>query len=300
MTDSLAVNDDPTEGRNPPYGAPIAYHLKSAPKDDVKITVADASGRTIRTLTGTKEVGINRVWWDLRYDQTPEIRLRTAPLFAPEVKLNADGFRTLPAGGRLAMLAPPGTYTVKLAVAGQEQTRSLVLRKDPNTAGSDADVAAQTKVLIEVRDQVTQVADLINRAERVRGQLLSLSRTMEDDDTGKAVKNAADALDAKIVAAEEPLHQMRQTGRGQDLLRYPGKLIDHLMFLASGLSFADFAPTASQMEAHEELKKETAARRAEMNDVLSKEVAAFNRFLTDRGVPHIIGGAVTSTSEEQR
>jgi hypothetical protein len=300
ITDPLAVNDDPTEGRNPPYGAPIAYHLKSPAKEDVKITIADASGRTIRTLTGTKEAGINRVWWDLRYDQTPEIRLRTPPLFAPEVKLNADGFRTLPGGGRLAMLAPPGTYTVKLAAAGQEQTRPLVLRKDPNTAGTDAEVAAQTEVLTELRDELTQVADLINRAERVRGQLVSLSKAMEDDETGKAVKSAAETLDAKIVAAEEPLHQMRQTGRGQDLLRYPGKLIDHLLFLASGLSFSDFAPTASQLEAHGELKKETAARHAEMNEVLSKEVAAFNRFLTDRGVPHIIGGALTATSEGRK
>ena len=300
MSDPLAVNDDPTEGRNPPYGASIAYHLKAAPKEDVKITIADASGRLVRTLTGTKEAGINRVWWDLRYDQTPEIRLRTPPLFAPEVKLNADGFRTLPAGGRLAMLAPPGTYTVKLAGSGPEQTRTLTLRKDPNTAGTDADVAAQTKVLTEIRDEVTQVAEIVNRAERVRGQLVSLTKVMEDDETGKAVKTAAEALDAKIVAAEEPLHQMRQTGRGQDLLRYPGKLIDHLLFLAAGLSVADFAPTASQLEAHEELKKETATRRADMNDVLAKEVAAFNRFLTERGVPHVVGGGVTTTSDERK
>jgi pantothenate synthetase len=120
---------------------------------------------------------------------------------------------------------------------------------------------------------------------------------MTDDETGKAVKDAADALDKKIVAAEEPLHQMRQTGRGQDLLRYPGKLIDHLMFLASGVSVADFAPTASQLEAHEELKKETATRKAEMNEVLAKEVAAFNRLLLDRGVPHVVGAAPTPTSD---
>jgi len=296
-TDPLAVNDDPTEGRNPPYGVPIAYFLKAAPKEDVKIQIADASGKTVRTITGAKEAGVNRVWWDLRYDQTPEIRLRTTPLFAPEVKLNPEGFRPLPAGGRLAMLAPPGAYTVKLLAGGREQTRPLTVRKDPTTTGTDADVTAQTTLLTELRDEITQVADLINRAERVRSQLVSLSAVMTDDETGKAVKDAADALDKKIVAAEEPLHQMRQTGRGQDLLRYPGKLIDHLMFLASGVSVADFAPTASQLEAHEELKKETATRKAEMNEVLAKEVAAFNRLLLDRGVPHVVGAAPTPTSD---
>jgi hypothetical protein len=289
ITDPLTVNDDPTEGKNPPYGVPIAYFLKSAPKGDVKLTIADASGRTLRTLTGTKDVGVNRVWWDLRNEQSPEIRLRTAPLFAPEVKLNAEGFRALPSGGRLAVLSPPGTYAVKLSVDGQELSQPLVVRKDPNTTGSDADVAAQTKVMLEVQDEVAQVADLINRAERVRAQVASLSSSVADDETGKAVKAAAEALDKKIIAAEEPLHQMRLTGRGQDLLRYPGQLIDHLLFLASGLSVADFAPTTQQLEAHEEYKKQTAAQQSQMNAVLTDEVAAFNRLMTERKVPHVIG-----------
>ena len=298
ITDPLTVNDDPTEGRNPPYGASIAYFLKAAPKEDVKLTIADASGQTVRTITATKEAGVNRVWWDLRYDQTPEIRLRTPPLFAPETKLNADGFRTLPAGGRLAVLAPPGTYTVKLSAAGRDVSQPLTIRKDPNTTGSEADIAAQMKVLLEIRDEVSQVADAINRAERVRAQLASISAAMSDDDTGKAVKAAAEALDKKIIAAEEPLHQMRQTGRGQDLLRYPGKLIDHLLFLASGLTVADFPPTTQQLEAHDELKKETVERRAQMTEVLTKDVAAFNRLMIERNVPHVIGaGSVSVTSE---
>ncbi len=289
ITDPLTVNDDPTEGKNPPYGVPIAYFLKSAPKDEVKLTIADATGRTLRTLTGTKEAGINRVWWDLRNDQSPEIRLRTAPLFAPEVKLNAEGFRTLPAGGRLAVLSPPGTYTVKLSVDGQEVSQPLTVRKDPNTSGSEADISAQTKALLEIQDEISQIADMINRAERTRAQLSSIVSAMADDDIGKAVKAAAEALDKKIIAAEEPLHQLRQTGRGQDLLRYPGQLIDHLLFLASGLSLADFAPTAQQLEAHEEYKKETESRRTQMTAVLTDEVAAFNRVMTERKVPHVIG-----------
>ncbi len=288
ITDPLTTNDDPTEGKNPPYGVPIAYFLKSAPKDDVKLTIADADGKTIRALTGTKDAGINRVWWDLRNERSPEIRLRTAPLFSPDVKLNAEGFRPLPAGGRLNVLIPPGTYTVKLSVDGQESTQSLTVRKDPNTTGSEADVTAQTKVLLEIQDEITQIADLINRAERARVQLSAITSAVADDESGKAVKASAEALDKKILAAEEPLHQVRQTGRGQDLLRYPGQLIDHLLFLASGVGLADFAPTTQQIEAHEGYKKETASRQAQMNAVLKDDVTAFNRLMTDRKVPHVI------------
>ena len=157
-----------------------------------------------------------------------------------------------------------------LEVGGQTLTQPLTVRKDPNTSGTDADVAAQTKLLLELRDDVSQLADMINRAERVRAQLASITAAMTDDDTSKMVKAAAEDLDKKVVAAEESLHQMRQTGRGQDLLRYPGKLIDHLLFLAAGVSLSDFPPTTQQLEAYDELKKEMAAAQAQMNEVMTR------------------------------
>ena len=43
----------------------ISYYLKAAAGDDVKITIADAAGKVIRNLDGTKKAGINRVLWDL-------------------------------------------------------------------------------------------------------------------------------------------------------------------------------------------------------------------------------------------
>jgi photosystem II stability/assembly factor-like uncharacterized protein len=293
-----AVNDDPTEGRNPPYGASIAYFLKSAATSDVKVTILNARGETVRALTGSKDAGLNRVWWDLRYERTPEVRLRTPPMFAPETRLNKDGWRPLASGGRLGVLAPPGTYTVKLSAGGKDLTQPLTIRKDPNTSGSEADIEAQTKIMFEIRDATTQVADGINRAERVRAQLASLKTMMSDDETGKAVKEASDALDKKIIAVEETLHQMRLTGRGQDLIRYPGQLIDHLLYLANGLALSDFPPTTQQLEAHAELKKETSERSAQMNEVLTKDLATFNRLLIDRSVPHVIGVNPTSASSE--
>ena len=41
-------------GENAPRGAAINYYLKAAASGDVKITIADATGKVIRTLDGTK------------------------------------------------------------------------------------------------------------------------------------------------------------------------------------------------------------------------------------------------------
>jgi photosystem II stability/assembly factor-like uncharacterized protein len=55
--------------QNPPQGALIDYYLKSDVNGPVVITVADKSGKTIRTIRSSEnKAGVNRVVWDLRYD----------------------------------------------------------------------------------------------------------------------------------------------------------------------------------------------------------------------------------------
>jgi len=52
-------------GQNPQPGSAISYWLKS-PASEVKISIADMTGREVRTIEGTKDAGLNRVQWDLR------------------------------------------------------------------------------------------------------------------------------------------------------------------------------------------------------------------------------------------
>ena len=57
-------------GPNPPYGALITYYLKTKPDDKTtfKIQILDESGKLVQELDKpTKEKGLNRVTWNLRY-----------------------------------------------------------------------------------------------------------------------------------------------------------------------------------------------------------------------------------------
>src|SRR6266849_4209548 len=119
ITVPYSSSDDPTAGQNPPYGASINYYSKAAPKAEPSIKIVDPESPTLRTIRGTRTARGNRVWWDLRSEQSKEVRLRTSPAYAPEIRLNAEGWRALPEGGRMTILVPPGTYTVKLTVDGQ-------------------------------------------------------------------------------------------------------------------------------------------------------------------------------------
>jgi hypothetical protein len=103
-------------GENAPRGAAINYYLKSAASGDVKISIADASGRVIRTLDGTKTAGINRVMWNL------------APAPPPG---QAQQGRGGGGGGRGGVgAAEPGTYIVTLEVGGKKFTKPLEVVQD--------------------------------------------------------------------------------------------------------------------------------------------------------------------------
>jgi photosystem II stability/assembly factor-like uncharacterized protein len=288
LTVPYASTDDPTAGQNPPYGASINYYLKSAPKGDIAIKIFDADGKTLQTIRGTRSAGLNRVWWNLRTDQSKEVRLRTAPAYAPEVRLNAEGWRPLPEGGRLTILVPPGTYTVKLTVDGQDYSQTLTVLKDPNAGGNDADIQKLTTMLYELRKDLESAADMVNQIEVIRGQLDGLRAMLR----GNAdVKSASDDLDKKLIDIEDNLIQRKYTGQGQDTTRFPTKLIGKITYLANGVSGGDFAPDTQQKEVQAMFESQISDLRKRLDNVVSGDLANFNRMLREKNIGNVIASA---------
>jgi flagellar hook assembly protein FlgD len=48
-------------GKNPPYGAAINYFLKSKPKDNIKLSIYDENGKTVRTLKTEKKEYLDQI-----------------------------------------------------------------------------------------------------------------------------------------------------------------------------------------------------------------------------------------------
>ena len=300
-----AVEYDPTVGQNPPYGASINYYLKTVPAGDVKLKIEDASGQLVRTINGTKTAGINRVNWDLRGEQTKEVRLRTSPAFAPDIRIGNEGWRLAPDGARMSVLMPPGTYTVKLSVAGAESSQQLVVKKDPNSEGTEADIAAQMAMVFELRKDLETAADTVNQIEVIRSQLVGLITLLDPGTAGTgtagvppassptggdyaAIKKAAADLDKKLLEIEAQLIQRRLTGQGQDTVRWPPQLISKINYLANGIGSGDFPPTTQHREVYALLKAQLTLHRSKFDDVVSKDLDAFNKLLRDRGIQNVI------------
>jgi photosystem II stability/assembly factor-like uncharacterized protein len=288
ITAPMAMSNDPTAGENPPYGASINYYLKSAPSGDVAIRILDAKGQLVRTLQGSKRAGVNRLWWDLRTEPSKEVRLRTSPAYAPEIRVGPDGWRPLPEGGRLSILAPPGTYTVELNAGGQKFTQQLVVKKDPRSSGSEADIQAQVQMLTDIRKDLETVADMVNTIEVVRSQLAALTALLRDNQAAAPARSAAEQLEKKLTDLEDNLIQRKQTGRGQDGVRWPAKLVTKLTYLAGGVASADFPPTTQHREVHTQLKQQVTTYQRQFDELLNRDVTALNNLLRERGIQNII------------
>jgi hypothetical protein len=282
----VTMSDDPTVGQNPPYGAAISYYLKSAPAGDVKIRIQDGTGQTVRTLNGTKNVGLNRITWNLEGESTREVRLRTSPAYAPEIRVGPDGTRNAPGAPRVSMLLPPGNYTVKLSVGNVERSQPLVVKKDPNSEGIETTIAEQAKMLTELRKDLDDAAAMVNQIEFVRAQLYQVTAAVSDNNAS-AVKPAADDLDKKLIDIEEALYQRRLTGQGQDTVRWPPKLMSKLSYLAGQLGDSDFGPTNQQHEVQTLLHAQLTSIRQRFDAVLNTDLVAFNKLLRDRGVENV-------------
>jgi len=81
----------------------------------VKITIADATGKVIRSLDGTKTAGVNRVMWNLAPNP---------PAGGPQFGGGGGGR----GGGAPAVEA--GTYVVTLSVGGKTLTKPIAVLQD--------------------------------------------------------------------------------------------------------------------------------------------------------------------------
>ena len=104
-------------GQNPAQGTAISYWLKNPPAGDVKITISDVQGKEVRSMDGTKTAGLNRVQWNLTGN----------PLPGGGRGLGGFGGGGGRGGPPRGPSVAPGSYLVKLSVAGKEVGSKVVI-----------------------------------------------------------------------------------------------------------------------------------------------------------------------------
>jgi photosystem II stability/assembly factor-like uncharacterized protein len=316
------------KGKNPPYGASINYWLKEkikAPseeeeaerklaiadavatgarkpeeKNPIEITILNAAGQKLRTIKGTNKKGINRVTWDLRFEPTEEVRMRATPAGNPrlweEKRFRGKSHHAVLYYGisepKKGPLVPPGTYTVRLAVDGKEvASQSLVVRKDPNTAGTDADVEASSTLSLALYRDVNVAARMINQVEWSRKQLEDFRKMLAAAKEDPAASAVADELERRIRAVEDLLLQPTLAEADQKSFRGPLGIYLKLVWLLAESGpgggdvsgNADFAPTKSELEVYDLLEGQLSEARRKFEELYATVIPSFNESIRAKG-----------------
>jgi photosystem II stability/assembly factor-like uncharacterized protein len=214
---------------NPPAGALIDYYLKADVSGPIVITVADKTGKTIRTIRSTaNKAGVNRIVWDLRYDPPapapggpgggggfgrgggqgtggggqgrggaavaqggPQAAAAAAQPSGEQPA--GEGFGGGRFGGGGGPAAVPGDYTITLRAAGKQLTKTVRVALDPRVKMSDADLNAQLDAGLKLRDLSSSLNNLVARIDDLTRQLTTLNEAARRiPDAGQAAARAGD------------------------------------------------------------------------------------------------------------
>jgi hypothetical protein len=216
------------------------------------------------------EAGLNRFVWDLRYADAAKF---------PGIILWAGDMR--------GPIIVPGTYQVRLTVAGKTMTESFEVKKDPRVQTTPADFAKQFELLIKIRDKLTETHNAITRIREVRRQVDDLVKRVKDQSDSRPIVEAARSLNAKLTAVEEELYQTKNRS-SQDPLNFPIRLNNKLAALAGVVNSADAAPTAPSYVVYEEQVGLINQQLQRLEQIMGSDLAAFNRLAREQNIPAII------------
>ncbi len=295
---SVPPDNDPTIGFEPKSPAPITFYLRSA-AENVTLTILDKDQEQVRQISiSDPMIGINRYWWDLQSDPTETIMLRTNPENQKDTLYCPSGVRPFSdpvVGNSVSWMTPPGSYTVQLEadIDGETicRTQEIEIVKDPTSDCSLEDIELQHDLSKKIWVDLNTVAHDINVIEFVCFQIQQLNEWLEDRKDVDRIREALELLDEINRHArdiEEGLVQRNITGHGEDLARFPARLVSNLVYLGGLVGTGDYPPTDSQWEQYNKLYPEVARHHDRLRDLVSDIENEKNPKLTELGVPILL------------
>jgi photosystem II stability/assembly factor-like uncharacterized protein len=228
----------------PPNGAHVDYLLASEPQGELKLEIMDAGGKVIRAVSSQSSRPAGPAE-GAAASGDEEMR---GPRFGPSAS------RTLPKQTGMnrfiwdlrhdnnGPLAVPGLYTLRLSTGGWSRTQRLAVKMDPRLTKdgvTQADLEEQLALNLKIQET-------IGEARRTVQQIDAAMKQQGEGDGSKGLRAAR----AKLVTAPGPYPQPM--------------LIDQLQSLSRMINGADRKVGRSAIEFLEELRRELAEIRKEI------------------------------------
>ncbi|MEP6765081.1 MAG: glycosyl hydrolase, partial [Gemmatimonadaceae bacterium] len=220
----------------------------------------------------TNRGGINRYTWPMRYK-------------------NATAFRNMItwAGSGNGPAMEPGTYKVTMTAGNNAPVSAeFVVKRDPRSSATDADLMEQTRFALQVRDRITQanegVITIRNLKREMDERAPKMASTTEFADLVKT-------FSTKLGTVEDSLYQTKNQS-GQDPLNYPIRLNDQMGGLMSFVAGGERRPPKQSYDVYAVLGPKLDAEIARLERVIATDLPKVNAMLKKAGQPEIVRSKV--------
>lgn len=275
---------DPLEGVNPATGVVMYYYLPDELKDqEIEMTITDKNGDLVRKLSSkadpkfqsypggpsanptiSKEKGMNRFVWDMRYPTM---------IGAPTAYIEGS-FR--------GHKASPGEYTLQLKVGDKTLNTNFTIVPNPLYGLTDKDYADYHQFMSKAEGELNTMHQMVNNMLDLQKQLSNIMEEMNDKGQ-ENLKKEAEALVAKMKAWDEEMIQ-RKSKAYDDVENFPNKFTANYLF-AINHAESDIPrvnqPTRDRLA---ELNAEWAKLKQEGEAILDTAVPALNKKLWEAGI----------------
>ncbi|MFQ5430180.1 MAG: WD40/YVTN/BNR-like repeat-containing protein [Phycisphaerae bacterium] len=266
-------------GKTPPY--PTLEELRAEDREhepEVLLIVRDETDRIIRRLVASREKGIHRAAWDLRYPSSAPTRLQQPSDLPPWVR---------PPVGPLAL---PGTYTVTLAKSVEgvvtplaETVRFNVVPLELATfpPKDRAEVLAFQRKVARLQ---RAVRGALKAADEARTRITHLRKALLDTPAADhALLKDLDRLDSRL---DDILVKLR----GDPTLRKrqeptPPSINERVSAVVGNQWHTTTAPTRTQRDAYRYAGTEFQEVLAALRDLMEKDLAEIEARLEQVGAP---------------
>ncbi len=284
---------DRGSGTNPPSGVILYYLLGEEIEGELRLEILHADGAVLRTLSSEKEEpqapspwrrffpemagsrklaaekGLNRYVWNLRRH---------------DAELVDDAVLWGMARGPIV---PPGSYQGRLSHGDWSQTVDIQLVKDPRVEVGQADLIAQYELATEIWEALSESHQALGRIRDMRSQVEELTQRLDKAGYGDGIAELAETIGDQLTAIEEKIYQTRNES-SQDILNYPPRLDNKILDVMSSVQSADARPTDGAIELFRDLRSELDGYLAELDGVVSEEIAQLNRLVREKSAPAVL------------
>ena len=266
----------------PGYDRLTAEALENGPR--VAMVVRDAAGEPVRRVMGPATRGLHRVTWDLR---------RPAP---DPVDLTPPGFTPPWAGAPSGPLAPPGDYTVEMALiteTGVERVgepRSFTVKPVPNI-DMTTDFAAATAFAAETAELQRRALGAAVEIGRARDRLRHMRAALDETPrAGAELYRRLEEIEGRLAVLTTELQDDPAPRR----LNEPTapSITGRIGRVAGGHWGTRGEPTATQRTSIAIAREGLAGVVAALRSLLDEDLAALERDMESAGAPWVAGRGV--------